>query len=66
MKITFTHHKQGDREAYQARAEQNFSTGESHGDFCLTAYGQTRAAAHAHLRELAMKMVRDLEAVKRS
>ncbi|HEX8464463.1 MAG TPA: hypothetical protein VF627_07575 [Abditibacterium sp.] len=66
MKIIFTHDQKGGREVHQARAEQGFSTGEGHGDFCLTAYGPTREEAHAHLRQLALVMVRELDTVKGS
>lgn len=64
MKITFTEDKKGERATHQARAEQSFSTGDSHGDFCLTAYGETREEAHANLRQLALIMVRELDTVK--
>lgn len=66
MKISFSEHKNGDSPTHQARTEQTFSTGDGHGDFCLTAYGNTRQEAHANLRELALKMVRDLERVRHS
>lgn len=64
MKISFTHDKKGKPERHQARAEQNFSTGDGHGDFCLTAYGDTREEAHDNLRQLALRMVRELESVR--
>jgi hypothetical protein len=64
MKITFTEDNRGKSPNHQARAEQSFSTGDGHGDFCLTAYGETREEAHANLRQLALIMVRELETVK--
>ena len=66
MKISFSHNQKADAQSHQARAEQSFSMGDGHGDFCLTAYGATRQEAHANLRELAQKMVRELERVKGS
>jgi hypothetical protein len=66
MKITFTENAKGEQPLFQARTEQSFSTGDGHGDFCLTAYGNSRDEAHANLRELALKMVRDLERVRAS
>jgi hypothetical protein len=64
MNITFTEDKNGKSPRHQARAEQSFSTGDGHGDFCLTAYGETREEAHANLRQLALIMVRELDTVK--
>ncbi|MBW3637469.1 MAG: hypothetical protein KY445_13555 [Armatimonadetes bacterium] len=66
MKISFTTDKKGQRSIHQARAEQSFQVGDSHGDFCLTAYGETREEAHENLRQLALRMVRELDAVKGS
>ena len=66
MNITFTQDQKGNREKHQARVEQTFSTGDGHGDFCLTAYGETREEAHANLRQLALRMARELDAVKGS
>ena len=65
MKISFTHNAKGERASHQARVEQSFQVGDGHGDFCLTAYGETREEAHAHLRQLALRMVRELDAIKR-
>lgn len=64
MKISFTQDDKGTPKSHQARAEQSFSTGDGHGDFCLTAYGETREEAHANLRQLALIMVRELDTVK--
>jgi hypothetical protein len=66
MKITFSENPKGEGRSHQARAEQSFSTGDAHGDFCLTAYGATREEAHENLRQLALRMVRGLETVKGS
>jgi hypothetical protein len=64
MKISFTQGNKSTREQFQARAEQTFSTGDGHGDMCLTAYGATQEEAHANLKQLALKMVRELDSVK--
>lgn len=64
MKIIFTEDKNGRSPGHQARAEQTFSTGDGHGDFCLTAYGETREEAQANLSQLAQIMVRELDTVK--
>lgn len=64
MNITFTEDNNASSPRHQARAEQTFSTGDGHGDFCLTAYGATRDEAHANLRQLALIMVRELHTVK--
>jgi hypothetical protein len=64
MKITFTQDKKGKEIVHQARVEQTFSTGDGHGDFCLTAYGDTQWEAQANLQELAMRMARELDTVR--
>ncbi|RYG65883.1 hypothetical protein EON80_16500 [bacterium] len=64
MKITFSKDDSGAREKHQARAEQSFSTGDGHGDFCLTAYGRTQDEAHFNLKQLALTMVREMDAIK--
>jgi hypothetical protein len=66
MKITFSENPNGEGRSHQARVEQSFSTGDGHGDFCLTAYGATREEAQENLRQLALRMVRGLETVKSS
>ncbi len=66
MNITFSEGMKGGRVIHQARAEQSFSTGEGHGDCCLTAYGATQEEAHENLRQLAMRAVREIAAVKSS
>ena len=66
MKISFTHNIRGERSSHEARAEQRFQMGDGHGDFCLTAYGETREEAHENLRQLALRMVRELDAIKGS
>ncbi len=72
MKISFTHNPNPNADSqtsatnYQARVEESFSLGEGHGDFCLTAYGQTREEAHVNLRQLALLMGRALDRVKGS
>ena len=65
MRISFTENRNGERPVYQARVEGSFSTGDSAGDCCLTAYGETREEAHAHLRQLALQMVRELDELRR-
>lgn len=64
MRITFTRDDSSGRNRHQARAEQSFSTGDGHGDFCLTAYGSTEEEAHMNLKQLALNMVRELDAIK--
>jgi hypothetical protein len=64
MKITFSEDKKGKQIIHQARVEQSFSTGDGHGDFCLTAYGETQWDAQENLRELAQRMIRELDTVK--
>jgi len=64
MNIVFSQDKKGKVIVHQARAEQNFSTGDGHGDFCLTAYGATQREARMNLRELALKMIRELDTAK--
>lgn len=72
MKISFTQNPNPKGElhshqtSHQVRVEESFSLGEGHGDFCLTAYGQTREEAHANLRQLALLMGRALDRVKGS
>lgn len=66
MKITFSENSKSEGHSHQARVEQSFSTGDGHGDFCLTAYGATREEAHENLRQLALRMVRAMETVKGS
>ena len=65
MKITFSDEGKESSSRHQARIEQIFSTGEGHGDFCLTAYGETREEAHANLQQLAHLMARALDVAKR-
>lgn len=64
MKITYTLDKKESGTIHQARVEQNYSTGEGHGDFCLTAYGATKQEARQNLRKLALRMARELDTVK--
>jgi hypothetical protein len=66
MNITFSEGKKAGRTIHQARAEQTFSTGEGHGDCCLTAYGATQDEAHENLRQLAIRAVREIAALKSS
>lgn len=61
MKVIFTQNQKDGKESFQARSEQSLSTGDSHGDFCVTAYGATREEALANLRQLALRMARELD-----